>query len=513
MENKSKILIAKILFLFVAIIHILIVWFYTPKFSLSDTFEQKMIFFSTKIISFILIIVFWQLFPVFYNAFKNKDEQKMSFLKYTLGYFLINSVILYLTYPLYHMQENVITGFQGLFSHQVDWFPNFFAFMNIHIGYNIIPSVKYSTLVYIFIYSLIFAYCITQLKNKIQSKLYLLLFFPFCVPFVLFINLIQLRIIFAGYILLFSFVYIYFNQKKEEAKYSVALIFAVICSTTAGIRSEFMPLILFFPLLVFSLKVFTKKALIVYVIVFLTLFSGFYYIQKKNNGLHYEAFVAAYIYDDYITNKFYDKDVEKNTAQLRKIYKASFDNNVLPGYICQYDVDNKKEAKKAILSLAKFGIKKSPHFIVKNLKSVLGNDYDNFQIHRYFNDLYLDIAENQNLFPLSKDKLERNQDNTAFIICHNKYFQNSRIVGLIYNYYINILILGFLFLYGVFRRKLFFVEFSVAVLSIAFLTTVFMHYRLTLYLFAIFLVTRAFFIIAISTILAEFISNLKKKSS
>ena len=192
-------------FIFPAIIHFIFVLFFTGKYSLNFSEEQKIIFFFTKIISFVLIIFLWQIIPFIYNSFKKKNMKNIEFIKYSFIYFFINILFLMIIYPTATNHIDIIREYNEIQQYKFDGWQHITTGIDFLVLYNIIPTLWGIIVGNIFIFSLIFSYCITNIKEKVSENFYKLLMLPFFIPMFIVFNQIPRRNILGCWLFLFIF--------------------------------------------------------------------------------------------------------------------------------------------------------------------------------------------------------------------------------------------------------------------------------------------------------------------
>ena len=151
-------------------------------------------------------------------------------------------------------------------------------------------------------------------------------------------------------------------------------------------------------------------------------------------------------------------------------------------------------------------LKNSKHFINKNF-----NLFTKEQI-KITNELFYkpclgqDFAEQvlKEISPINsklRDKIIK-----SFIYGTEKYDLSK-----IYNLYINLFILGFIFIYGLIKRNSFYTFFTICWLTIVSLILLTMPWENYMYLWAFFLNTWLFFTYAIAEILQNILNSIKEK--
>ena len=508
--SKKSVIFTNLIIFIISFIHFFIVYNMLPAYDICNEVSQKLVFFSVKTISFIMIFAFWQIIAKGIFAIINMDKTKLNFLYWFLGFFLLNILILYYTFPFFVTERPFTDGYYALLKWEIYNWPSYFQTANFVINYNIIPSFIGVSIVNDFIYSLFFAYIMTHMQGKYSNKLYLILLLPFCFPFIIAMNQMPQRFIFSGWLLVFIFAFILFNQQKENAKVLISIFFAFICAIAVIFRHEYLPLMGFLPILVWLLKIFNKRNFVIYTIVLLLSFTGLYYIENLNNKNYYEVHNTSFVYDEYIVNNFYDSDIEKNKNILNKVYEDSLKNNGLPSSSYSYNIENKQEATMVYRLLMKFAIKKSPYFIKTNIKNISPYHCTDFQVKNFLNTL-IESTQNDNIDIPEEIRTQKdlNTKITSFLLTFNFDFSENPIVNIIYHPLTGLFILIFFLVYSIVKRNSFYFFLSLSWFSIMFITLIFMHWNVTLYFWAFFFNTRVFFFILLIDIINSFLNKKK----
>ena len=491
-----------IFFFILSIVHFLIVFKYTfPADYIGFTFKQKFVYMIYKIVSFILIVGFWQFINFIFTSIKEKKSEKISFIKYFSIYFLLNMIVLFLTYPLMIIENCLCVSFVDLHSNNMTMHPSLFQFLNIAFFYHVIPSMVGVSICNSFCFSLIFAYIITSVRKIVKSNWANLLFIPFCFPFVLALNQCPQRLIPCAWLFIFVLSFIFFNQKKVIKDNIKVILFALISSILIVSRSEYVILLVFLPLIIYLFKVVDVKRCILYTFILLLMFFSYNFIVKSQDSYHYELHNLSYIYDDYFLNDIPDKDIEKNSLILKKVYKNSFDISDLPSTSDSFDMSDNKEVSVVISTLTKFAFKNAYHFIKKNIALLNFSEDDIFR-------LYFEKEQVKRNWLESSEKLYINLDEdnprfdkiTSFILNLNVNNKASDLIKFIYSPINCAYLLILVFVFALIQRRFFYVFNSVLFLIIFLLTLIFMKWIVSLYFFAFILNTWYLFFLYIVTL-------------
>ena len=277
MLNKIKI---NLPFLVISFIHFAISTFITwhsPKFSTLEFLIYSLL----KALSCILIIIFWQSIPFIYNEIKNNNKFVKDFLKFFLIYFLINFIVLLFIWPGYTHSE-FLNPFPGIKNNIIPCFWHFLSSLTQGTYYHIIPSIWGISLICIIVESTIVGYCIAKIKNNISNNYYFLLFIPFCIPAILILNTAPIRLIFTTWLSVFVLFFIFINQNKESTSKLHIFFIGIATGILVAFRSEYFPLLLFYPLTIFL----PKKA---------TLFNINFYFHIRVKQYYTKTTIWSYI--------------------------------------------------------------------------------------------------------------------------------------------------------------------------------------------------------------------------
>lgn len=477
----------------VSIFCFIITLFITKPYESSFSLEQKIIYYSVKVLSFISILLFWKFVSFCCSAYVVQNKKGIFFGKCFLAYFILNIIILALTSPVVLYEQSVLSAFDALNNYFVSSHPNWLQGLNISVAYNILPFSLGPSIYNIFLYSLVFAYCISCGKEKFQNKAYFLII-AFCCPFVLVLNQLPTRMIFTSYLFIFVFSFIYFNIDKKINLKSELFLFSLFAGILASIRSEYFLLLFFIPVIVYYNKIFQKKSFIVFLFIFYFLFCGTTFVQKKMENFMYELHNLSYVYDEYFLNNMYDLEIEQNSSILKKVYAPSFEKANLPSSTATFDLSDNKNVVTSINILVKFALKNSIHFLKRNISSFLTQENDIFLIELHEQNARLENKDN--LFPyLKKENLFQHKI-TSYLLYFNADYNANNISKILYSPLIAFIAIFITFLVGLFRKDNFFIFNFIIWVCILFLTLVFIFWNIQLYFFVF--IQNAYYIFVLS---------------
>ncbi len=512
---KLSMLHINIICLIFTVIHFCIVFFHTPEYSICDDITLKITFISIKVLSFFLIFVFWKLISEVIIAILTKNKTKIEFILFALLYFVINVIILKLTYPYFHTMDRAFTDtYYGMLNWNIYTWPSYFQSLFFILNYNIFPSFMGISIVNDLIYSLIFAFIITKTKQIYNNKLYLLLFIPFFIPMILGLNQSPQRFVISGWLLLFIFFFIFINRGKEINNIYTTIFLSVISIIAIILRHEYIFLLFLFPIVLIATKIFTRKNIIIYSIILFISFIGLYTLEKTNNDNYYEVHNVTFIYDDYILNNSYNLDIENNKEILNKVYRESMKDGGLPSSSFSYDMQDSNDVKTVCSVLIKYAIIKSPHFIRKNIAKITPYNYLNLTVYSGLEDLIRTTA-NDNIEIPSPIKVQKAfpKKISYLLICFNTKCSELGFANFIYCPQLSFFLLLCIFTGTFIRKNIFYTCFLIGWLSILFIILTFMYWNFPLYFWAFFINTRVFFFIWLIDILSNFPIKNKLKQA
>lgn len=313
-----------IFFIMVALVHYLFVYCLCPRYSVSFLPYQKLAFFITQILAFILILLFWINVPKIPVILKYGDENKKFFLKNLIFYFLINIIFLVIVYPSCTFDVDFLITFTDLFSYDFYYWIGHLININACVAYHIIPTIWGISVVNLFLYSLIFAYIITNVKKRFSNKLFWLLYFIFCSPIVLIFSQNVIRLILCSWMFIFLTAFIIFNTNKKINNMIIPILLGIYTGELLSARFEFLPLFILIPLAVYLFKVFNMKQFIIYIFFIILMASFSFHIdvhnQYNNQFYNYYTHNNSFLIKKYLQIEKDEKEKEASINNLEKIY-------------------------------------------------------------------------------------------------------------------------------------------------------------------------------------------------
>ena len=477
----QKFSITNLFFSLIAILHFFLVFIYCEPYCTNFSLEQKIIFFSTNIISFILIYTFWNYIPKVINIIKSNNNNKKFFIKNFLLYFLFNIIVLAMTYPTGSRDVDFLICYNEILHYNLYWWISHLINIDIIIGYHIIPTIWGISVFNLFIYSIIFSYIITNIKKYISEKYYWLLYIPFCIPSIFIINQNVIRLVLCSWIFIFLTCFILFNQKKEINNNIVCISMSILTFELIISRFEFLPLIIIIPLIIYTLKIFKIKKFIIYTLIIFILSGINFYVQNISNTKT-EAYLANNC--GHIFKKFFSFNVDNNEIinikkKIETIYPTIYiDKNIDNNYKSEL---TKEEIKNLYTSL-NFVIKKYPHLFIKNnLKELIltsqNNPLEDFNTNKI--DLSYDIGFGYYIPEEIIPKTQKQNKISSLLLYGTTNYTQNKISKILYNPLINIAILLILLIGGLISKKYIYTYISITwtiLLIILLLTIPFIRY-------------------------------------
>lgn len=490
------------LFLIIGLIHFAISLFITID-SYKYSEEQIIIYSLFKVLTFIIIILSWQLPPFLYNEIRKGNDNIKDFFKFSSTYFIINFIVMILIWPGYTDCE-FLNSYLGIKSNMLTTFWHFLSSFFQGISYHIIPTIWGVSLVNIFIQSIIFGYCINNTKKYISSNYHLLLFLPFCIPAILILNTAPIRLIYVTWIATFIMFFIFLNQNKEINNKAKAILFGVITGLFISFRTEYFPLLFFVPLTLLSLRIFNKKNLIICILSLFSIFTISTFIQKSELGLEYELHNLAFVYRTTIQNNLKCTNFEQKRNELSKVFVETNTQDFI------INSSNQTNNKKAISILINMLFENANYFFIRNIK--LFTNGNTQIVNKSF------YIPEQNPFLNREAKNILNKDITVF---NQKIRENTirllvygnkkiNIKKYCYNPLYNYSILLIMAIYGIIKRKYFYIHYFLIWSSILFVILLTMPWGNFLYLWAFFLNT---YLILFLSIIEYLESKIKQNFS
>ena len=496
-----KNIILKLLFFIFACVHFFLVSRHLIPFDKMFSLEQKIIYLSAAITGFIILVIFYNLLLCAIIAFKDKNKKIIDYTKYTLFYFVLSIIFFILTKPhslAFHDCYYIIPGTDF---YAINWFQNLIANMLFIIPKHFYPSVFSTSIFCSFVYSLIFGYCASNLKDKFPKLHYLVIIF-FCMPCILLFSLVQYTQIFAAYLLCFILFYIYFNKDKTAKIPFIGFLFGFISAILIFIRLENISLLIILPLIVYWMKIFNKPSFIVYCLSVLMVFTPLFVIQKYNINMNYELHNLSFIFDYYKKNHIPLTEYNNNKKIFQTVFpliKETDNRDIFGREIITKDVKSAKKARDLMLIMTlKHPVKLIKYNIKRINEQMKQNDYINIKLYNRNYDSDRTSYWMQNI-KYSKQKNEL----ISLCIYGNRNFKTSKFNKTLYNP-INYGIFIFLcFLYGIVRRDKYFVLTSLLTAFIMVQMLILMPVFQFFYFYPIILISSILFILMILSLIND----------
>ncbi len=354
-----------IIFISLAIIHFILAFVTTE---ISHTVK----FYFSEVVVLISLVVFWQSIPYFYKKVKENNQDIILFLKHFSFYFTIQCFFLILLWPgvyrgaeMFYIYQDVVES--GSFFYWYHWLLSFFWMCCINI-FNHVAGVAF---VQVLLISVIVAYSITKISKLFPSKFNYILYLPFLFPFIISYNLYPDRLNLYTYLCLYlSVTLIYMYTTKEKAKTSEVFLIALTGAIAATLRSENLTFLFIIPLIIVFLKVFNKKQLVYFSIVFTFLSFGILSIQSKGVQYEYHQHQIGQIVHLYYKDKLYSNNPTLDNHNLSLSFdteKMHYDNwEDLPSI---KPIKSRKDFAKVNLTTIKILVLNYPYYLKNNLKS------------------------------------------------------------------------------------------------------------------------------------------------
>ncbi len=444
----------------------------------------------------LLIILLWQIIPTVYYAFKNNDKKIKNYILFAGIYFIINLIIMLLTYPAMSMNDGLASDYNFANNYSIYWSSCFAVNYLENVFHNIFPVYIGGSICIVILYSLGFSYIINKFR-EICPHSFWLLFIPFCFPCVLLLNGSLDRNYVIGNLMVFLMAYIFLNINKKNNNLIVCILLSILTGFISILRSEYIILILFIPLLLYLCKVLSKNKILILFVISCAFFSFNNWIQHLPYGysFDYELHNMSFVYKAYNENKYYDKDIEKNIDLLNKFY--NYDGSAKYNF-GKYEI---KEAKKCTFVLMKFALLNSKYFIKHYIHVDL-----NYNIF-YFPERIIRGLENPELMKLN-DFFNPNNikyKNTCYFLygstdnCGDKNIElKNKFLKTIYNFQVCFGLLLMMFMYALLKRKTFFIFYFIIWSLVLLIILSFSYVRAWFYYYAFILNVWTFFFILLS---------------
>lgn len=493
-------------FIIPAIIHFCAVLFFTSKYDFNFSEEQKIIFFFTKIISFVLIIFLWQVIPFIYNSFTKKNIKAIEFIKYSFLYFFINILFLVIIYPTATNHIDIIREYNEIQQYKFDGWQHITTGIDFLVLYNIIPILWGIIVGNIFIFSLIFSYCITNIKEKISEKFYKLSMIPFFIPMFIVFNQIPRRNILGCWLFLFIFLYILFNKSSSSNKVFPSILFGILSGIFITSRFEFLPMLIFLPIIVLLFKLFTTKKYLLYLLSMIFSFTSIAYLQEKTvDNSTYQLDNLTFVYWNIKANNIEYKDLENDINTLKKVF-PKLDESEMPNF----GINNptKEDIKNTIICLKRMLIKNYMLLVSINKKKlnnkINSNDFLQIQ-HSKISDNY--PIEEYNSLEKSYFEHSQKEKLTSVFLYGNYDYKSIKLFNPFYNLFLSYVFILLMIVIGFVKKKFIYPIFSfmwLIILSIIFSVGMFAQY---IYFYAFLFNTWIMFFIFVAELFEDKFKN------
>ena len=469
-----------------------------------------------KIISFIVIFSGFQTIYSIIKRIKQKNTDTIKHSAYFCFYFLLNIFLIYLTKPFaISMHEYFRMMNCWYFSNDIGWWYHIIINIFSVISNSIFPFIYGTPVMCAILYSLVFVFFIDTIQKYISKKYWLSVVLLFCLPHTLLWNLVQYRQIYSAYILLFILTFLMRFQYKNLTNIMWSVSFGFICAILTDIRNENIILLFEIPIIVFLLRIFSKKAFITFCITFFTTAVLICSLQKiKGPDEHYVMHNLSFTYVYYVDNNIpmdeyskYDKDFNI-VFPMRNKYNGEDENRKY--LIDNFYLGNKESTQIVKYCLIKMTLKQAYRIILFHLQSMirfLGNN--DFLIFYKENLLY-----KSSKIESIKDYPEKYKILSAIIACNNDDNINKPIIqkgynfiakNIFYNVYLHLILLLLIGIYGIITRQKYYVLSFLILFSILIPALIFMPFGCYFYIYpVVFCIWALIYIIFI-----KIISNVK----
>lgn len=457
--------------------------------------EQKYIFAAAKIISIPLIIFLFQAAGIFLKKLKEKNEKALFYAKYTLFYFLINVFVFFLLYPVQEGHYDISYAYDLIKNYEFNPFINITSNL-VHLTfYHIIPSLQGIILSSLFLFSIIFSYCIYGVKQYISSKYYKIAAIPFLIPAFLVYNGIPRRHIYAAWCFLFMFLFLLFNKNKKIGNIAAAVFFGILTAYFMNVRAEFLILIVIYPLIVFLYKIFSKKCFILYLVIF---FSSYFLLSSIQNHFHN---MTRYKNDNYIMaytllhNDGRAALAEKDKKMLKEVF-PEIDNFSL-------DTDkSEKEIKQAQQVLERM-IAQNAFYILKRNINLYEGSRSSMDFHFLKFSSSPEYFQGAQIFRNELNKHPRKEKILSYFIYGTDNYFVSDIHKTYYSIKLNLVLLLVMLFGGLASKKRFYCIFSCAAMLILIPAAVFAVSLSVIYYYISFFNIQVMFFIFLADLLGK----------
>lgn len=228
----------------------------------AENFKRMML---CQIVFAVFLQILWQVIWEIWDQYKNGNPKTRSILLYSSVYFAIMFAMLLLIWPGYFVADEWV---------MVQWCTNWiinttygwFMHLLMILGMMMIPGVIGMEIFQIAAISLMVGYIFEKISTTLKYKKRIWIFYiPLCFPAVILNNFRLQRAVIGSYIellLIFSLLYAFLN--KETISERKCLVWAVLISLTATLRTEGLYYILLAPIVLYVLfkKTASKRKII-----------------------------------------------------------------------------------------------------------------------------------------------------------------------------------------------------------------------------------------------------------
>lgn len=237
-KNKKK-----DIFLIIALSHFILSFFLDKlifKYNIFNTQDIKelCIAVTMKLVSLLLYIFLWQFIGNIITKIHERNEKTLKMLKYFLIYFIINIVLLILTWPgIWRWDEfNIL---YNVSQYKLEYWQNYMTSIFYMLSYMLIPIPSGVIIMQMIVASGIVAYIMYNFSKIFkQSKLIYLLYIPFLLLPVLDHNLYPLRLTLYSYIEVLLICQLIFIKRLKKCDKKNLIALSVILVLLTSWRTE-----------------------------------------------------------------------------------------------------------------------------------------------------------------------------------------------------------------------------------------------------------------------------------
>ena len=279
-----------------------------------------------KSVSLVIYVFLWKFLFSFFKRIKNKDKKAKDNLKIFLIYFLINFIILMLTWPgIWRWDEFNILNHVSYY--KLEFWQHYLTSIMYLLSYMLIPIPSGVIIYQIAVASGIVAYIISNFKRIFNdSKWTYLLFIPFLLLPVLDHNMYPLRLTIYSYIELLLVCQLIFIKKLGKNSNKDFVVLSIILILLSAWRSEGILFIVLIPILyifMFKDEIKELKTRIMYTIFTVTLAIMLIIPQQYEYKIKYsnKYDVTSYVNQLYVVTKL-EFEENPDSVQLKTIGKV-----------------------------------------------------------------------------------------------------------------------------------------------------------------------------------------------